>query len=203
MAALSPPTPVTDDLPLGERTRLISTLVSNINQATDGDRYDGSKKGYRVWARAVTGQLSGVYLDDVEIYAAQAACKTWSTDEWDLLYSQPDRQFIYQVITGTLTETQVDIAENSEKNGILVLHHYHNLHGAPTLPNTIQAFSELMSLKVRRHENPAAAFKSIERIFSDFFNDIEPLKIAILFFLLERLAHEGCWCGSRAKRAAP
>ena len=45
MAALAPPVPVTDNLSLGERMKLVSTLVGNIHSATDGKRYDGGKKG--------------------------------------------------------------------------------------------------------------------------------------------------------------
>ena len=52
-------------------------------------------------------------------------------------------------------------------------------------PNTIKAMSELMTLKVPRHDDPSSSFKRLEKIFSEFFPNAETVKLAAMFQMLD------------------
>ena len=39
-------------------------------------------------------------------------------------------------------------------------------------------------MKVKEHENPTSAFKKLENIFDNFFEDVQQVKTAWLFYIL-------------------
>ena len=48
----------------------------------------------------------------------------YDIEDWDEYFTQDDREFIYDVITNTVTQVQLYIIESSDRNAILLLVHY-------------------------------------------------------------------------------
>ena len=185
---------VTGNLSISDRMKLVQGVARGIQQQSkpQGNKdaehylYDGNDKAFHQWWRAIVNQLSGVYLDGIEELVKSTENNDYSEEKWNSKISQSDRQFIHQVITQTITPLQVDVIDNdNQKNGIKVLKHYFQLWGAPTLPNTIKALAELLSAKVKKHEDPTPSFKRLERVFAEYFPNTESIKTSMLFHMLD------------------
>ena len=95
-----------------DRLKLVQGISKNILrqvQTKDTDTetlYDGGSALFNNWWRAAVNQFSGIYLDHLEDITKNEDTDELDEDEWEELVSQSDRQFIYQVLTSTITQAQ-------------------------------------------------------------------------------------------------
>ncbi|GHP04555.1 hypothetical protein PPROV_000330900 [Pycnococcus provasolii] len=85
----------------GGRLQKLSKLVSRHHQYATTMRFIG-----------LEDVVKGVEEDPYDI------------EDWDEYFTQDDREFIYDVITNTVTQVQLYIIESSDRNAILLLVHY-------------------------------------------------------------------------------
>ena len=110
-----------------------------------------------------------------------------SQAEWNAFYNETDIRFIYDVSKTTVSQSAATAALNSTSNGILFIRHFYKQWGQPSLANSYTALTELDSLKVEKHEDPAPVFKKLDYLFEDYFPDCgENLKCAKVLQILDK-----------------
>ena len=139
---------LTGNLTVDSRLKLITNIAKNVKAALGDKSYDGSSATYRTWARAFYSSLNIVKIARLEDTVKERAYEDPSVVDWDELIGESDREFLYHAAIETLTQTQVDVVENEERNGILVFTHYYRLWGAP-------------NSSTRSNENPMLCMHSI------------------------------------------
>ena len=150
-----------DELSADSRLKLLDNAPRGIKDSLGlSEGYAGDAAKYREWLRAIESRLKDFGLTELPRFYKDDAADTWTPEDWATRYHQNDLQFIYDVVTRTLTTQQLDDVEQTgpNQNGILVLRKYYIRHGANSLANTIRAWSELQALNVEAHTNPVSAF---------------------------------------------
>ncbi|XRB13734.1 CCHC-type domain-containing protein [Pseudoscourfieldia marina] len=117
--------------------------------------YDGGFKNYRNWFRATISMLTTMKFINLENLVKGVAIDPYDIEDWDEYFTQDDREFVYDVVTNTVTQVQLDIIERADRNGILLLIHYFRKWGSPNLPNSIKALSDVLTMKVGKHQDPS------------------------------------------------
>ena len=168
---------ITDTMSLDARMKTITTVTTKIckriNPAKPSEEtlYDGGFRSYRNWFRATISMLTTMKFINLENLVKGVAIDPYDIEDWDEYFTQDDREFVYDVVTNSVTQVQLDIIERADRNGILLLVHYFRKWGSPNLPNSIKALSDVLTMKVGKHQDPSTALKKIETIFQEYFAD--------------------------------
>ena len=111
---------ITNGLNVADLSRFEATTTTGILKLIDGEKqYDGSGSKYRAWFEAVSSKLKGLGLTTIAADVKGDAVDNATNAQWNQLYSVTDRQFIYNVINGTLTEKARLLGKRDDSNGVL------------------------------------------------------------------------------------
>ena len=149
-----PPKKATDNMSFSDIIKTQEAMIKNILHATGEEKYDGGINNYRRWYEASLSRFRTMQLDNIADWAQDPECKKWTTAQWDSRISMKDRNYIHQVLIGTLTTATADSANDPNENGILLLNHYYDMWGSPNLQNTMAAITELRGMHVKPHDDP-------------------------------------------------
>ncbi|XRB07788.1 CCHC-type domain-containing protein [Pycnococcus provasolii] len=185
------PSRISDNMESKDIIRLQRDLTTNaLNLMGEGDkkRYDGLSDGYRRWEKAIVNTFNSIGLNHLERFFKHKNVKQIGKTNralWRNAFCQSDRRLIHNVVLGTITAEAALAADDDSQNGILLIAYFYEQWGSPSLPNTITALRELLNTKVEYNDNPAPAFKNVERIMRDFFPESgDNIKIALVFMVL-------------------
>ena len=104
-------TRVTDDMTAGESMKLQTSMTNHILQELKGtdhkahepsdkhstDKYGGESTAYRRWERYLLSATAGAQLTELDIWVKHPDSANFTPDNWNLLYSRSDREFLYRV----------------------------------------------------------------------------------------------------------
>ncbi|XRB25488.1 hypothetical protein RI054_44g153460 [Pseudoscourfieldia marina] len=175
---------VTDKLKVHDSQKLEEGVSAAIVKGV-GERYDGQSKQFSTWYSYVCQRLVRTGFIDIKKDMALQNMESFTAENWSSLYSEKDLSFIHSVLLATLTSEVARTSERADSNGVLLLFSFVKLWRLPSLPNITTAFSELTSVKVTGHEDPAPSIKKIDEIFLNFFGcecgrHNETMKLAVL-----------------------
>ena len=84
------------------------------------DKYGGESTAYRRWERYLLSATAGAQLTELDIWVKHPDAANFTPDNWNLLYSRSDREFLYRVFMATLQPTTADTVQRPDNNGLLI-----------------------------------------------------------------------------------
>ena len=100
---------ITDAMSLDARMKTITTVTTKIckriNPAKPSEEtlYDGGFKSYRNWFRATISMLTTMKFIGLENLVKGGGEDPYDIEEWDDYFTKDDREFVYDVVTNTVT----------------------------------------------------------------------------------------------------
>ena len=178
---------VSDPWTVTKRLKTQESLVKAIkDRLPENECYKGDSKGFRTYFLATISVLTKTGLQELVKNIKSMPEEPLTQEQWDALYSRTDLQLIYDVVLATVAVSAHNIVNNTEENGLNSLTALYRLWGAQTVSNSISAFTDILSLKVEKHSDPAPTFQKLEELLADFFPGLsDNIKIAILLRIVD------------------
>ncbi|XRB02006.1 CCHC-type domain-containing protein [Pycnococcus provasolii] len=177
---------ITNGLNVADLSKFETSTTTGILKLIDGEKqYDGSSTTYSAWFEAVSSKLKGLGLTTFTSDVKGTTIDAYSNAQWNQSYSVGDRQFIYNVINGTLTEKARLLGKREDSNGVLLVRKFVKQWATPSLANVIANFHELANLHAQGREDPSSIIERAESIVDNFFGDTDTLKTALLCRILK------------------
>ena len=179
---------VTGYLTADKRLAAERNVAKSIREAlgSEDTKYNGQRKDFRKFYDACCENLEDLGIENLQQCVESESLANADEDTWDSEIAKVDRTFAYQAIRGAMTDNAKHLTKSPDKNGAVLLQYFWKLWAKSTLTNTVAALGELLNLKVNKHSNPTPTFKRIEDIFKDYFDNLETIKTAFLYRVVDK-----------------
>ena len=194
---------VTGHLSVDKRVQSQRNVSKTILEALSDKKYDGGRREYRKWSTASHESLKDLGFDGLKALAETEHARNLDADAWESEIYETDRRFIYNALRATLTDGARNLTQREDANGVLTLNYFWTLWAKQTLANTVNALSSLWNLKCSKHGNPAPHFKILEEIFAEHFTNLEQIKLAMLYRIVDKDKYKSVLDGVEATGTIP